>query len=128
MNLGEHLNGPEHLCIFVSLLPCLSQSVFGTIQRGLACPWRSVDTHQSRSAEKFCVALFLRILCVFSFSPLKGRISFCVVASYGHVSLIVESARLAELSDLLGTLLWSGREITGESLRNLKIVIEHVVI
>ena len=37
--------------------------------------------------------------CVFSFFPLKGGISFCiVVASYGHVSLIVESARLAELS------------------------------
>ena len=30
--------------------------------------------------------------------------------------------------DLLVTLLWSGREITGESLRNLKIMIEHIVI
>ena len=44
---------PEHLCIFVSLLSCLSQSVFGTIQRRLACPCAVLDTHQSRTAVKF---------------------------------------------------------------------------
>ena len=75
--------------ILVSFLLCVSQSVFGTIQRRKACPCAGVDTHQSRNVVEFCVAQFLRILSFF-FSPLKGGISFCVVASYGHVSLIVD--------------------------------------
>ena len=79
--------------------PCVPQSAFGTIQRRLACPSAGVDTHQSRSAVKFCVAQPLRILCVFFLSLLKGGISCCIVlASYRRVSLIVESVRLAELS------------------------------
>ena len=35
---------------------------------------------------------------------------------------------IGSVVDLLVTLLWSGREITGESLQNLKMVIEHNVI
>ena len=97
MNMREHLNGPEHLCNVVSFLLRVSQSVFGTIQRRLACRCADVDTRQSRSAVKFCVAQFLRFCVSSSFSPLKG----------GH---------------------FAGRGITGESLRNLKIVIEHIVI
>ena len=67
--MGDHLNVSEHLCIFVSFffLLCVSQSVFGTIQRRLACPCANVDTHQSRSVVKFCVAQFLRICVPFSF-------------------------------------------------------------
>ena len=65
VNMREHLNGPEHLCNFVSFLLCVCQSLFGTIA--------DVDTHQSRSVVKFCVAQFLRFLCVFVLSPLKGR-------------------------------------------------------
>ena len=64
MNMRDHLNGPEHLCNFVSFLLCVSQSVFGTIQRRLACRCADVDTRQSRSAVKFCVAQFLRFLCL----------------------------------------------------------------
>ena len=125
MNLGDHLNGPEHLCIFVSLLLCLSQSVFGTIQRRLACPCAALTPINS---QVFCVAQLLRILCVFSVSPLKGGISFCVVVSYGHVSVIGKISSIGRVVNLLGAHLWSGRGITGASLRNLKIVIEHVVI
>ena len=50
----------EHVALSISVslvsyfYSALSQSVFfGTIQRGLACPCASVDTHQSRSAVKF---------------------------------------------------------------------------
>ena len=47
--------------------------------------------HSSVVLHSFCDFVSLFPL------SLKGGISFCVVASYGHVSLIVESARLAEL-------------------------------
>ena len=91
--------------------------------RRLTCPCAHVDNHQSR---KCCQVLFYTvsaILCAFFLSPLKGGISFCtVVASYGHVSLIVDQL------DLLVTLLWSGREITGESLRNLKMHSEGILV
>ena len=60
--MREHLHGSEHLCNFVSFLLCVSQSVFGTIQRRLACPCANVE-----SVVKFCVAQFLRICVPFSF-------------------------------------------------------------
>ena len=86
--MREHLNGSEHLYIFVSFFTLLvSESVFGTIQRGLACPCANVDNHQSRSVVKLCVAQFLRFCVSFS----SGDGIFCiVVASHGHVSLIVD--------------------------------------
>ena len=88
VNMREHLNVPEHLQFLYPFLLCVSQSAFGPIQRRLACACASVNTHQSRSAVKICVAQFLRILCLFL--SIKGAISFCVVAIYGHVSLIVD--------------------------------------
>ena len=88
VNLREHLN-LYHLCNFVSFLLCVSQSVFETIQRILACPCADGDTHQSRSVVKFCVAQFLRC-CVSFFLSLKGGHFCIVVASYGHVSLNVD--------------------------------------
>ena len=72
VNLREHLNGPDHPCNCVFCLLRVSQSVSGTIQRRLACPCAGVNTHQSRSVVKFCVAQFLRILCLFPFSS-QGR-------------------------------------------------------
>ena len=87
VNMRKHLNGLEHRCNFVSFLLCVSQSLVGTIQRKLACPCAGVDTHQSQVLCCTCSAN----LSVFFLSPLKGGISFCiVVASYGHVSLIVD--------------------------------------
>ena len=69
MNMREHLNGRVHLCNFVSFLLCMSQSVFGTVQRRLACPCAGVDTHQVRGVVKVCVAHFPRIfLRLFSFA------------------------------------------------------------
>ena len=84
--------GSEHPCIFVvSFVLCLvSVSVFGTIQRRLACPYASVDTHQSRSVVKFHVAQFQRCGASFSMFPLKGGYLCILVASYGHVSLIID--------------------------------------
>ena len=70
VNMRKHLNGSEHLCIFVFFTLLVSISV-GTIQRSLACPCASVDTHQSRSVVKFCVAQFLR--CCVSFSSVLSR-------------------------------------------------------
>ena len=89
VNMREHLHVPEHLCHFVSFLLCVSQSLLGPIQRRLACPCASVDTHQSRSVVKICVLHSFCEFCVF-FLSIKGGISFCVVAIYGHVSLIVD--------------------------------------
>ena len=81
---------PSISVILYSFLLCVSQSVFGTIQRRLVCACAGVDTHQSRSVVKFCVAQFLRFLCAFFLSPLKGGISFCiVVASCGHAVGVV---------------------------------------
>ena len=68
----------------------MSQSVFGTIQRRLACPCADVDTHQSKSVDKFCVAQFLRFCVSFSFLFSRERNLAFVVASQGHVSLIVD--------------------------------------
>ena len=86
----------EHVALsfsvsFTSFSLLASVSVFGTIQRRLACLCASVDTHQSRSVVKFMLH------------------NFSVV-------------------NLLVALLWSGRGITGELLRNLKTGIVHVVI
>ena len=51
---------------------------------------RSVDTHQSRSVVKFYVAQSQRC-CVSFFLCFLSREVFCIlVASYGHVSLIVD--------------------------------------
>ena len=72
------------------LLCLVSVSVFGTIQRGSACPCASVDTHQSRSVVKFHVAQFQRCGASFSLFLLKGGYLCIRVASYGHVSLIID--------------------------------------
>ena len=65
----EHLNGPEHLCNFVSFVLCVSQSVFGTIQRRLACSCAGVGTYQSRSVVKFLVLhCFCEFVCLLTFS------------------------------------------------------------
>ena len=55
----------EHVALSISVFLSpftllVSVSIFGTIQRGLACPGASVDTHQSRSVVKFYVAQFQR--------------------------------------------------------------------
>ena len=90
VNMREHLDGSERLCMFVSsFFLCLSQSVFGTIQRRLACPCANVDTHQSRSVVKFCVAQFMQF-CVYFLLSYQGRVFCFVAASCGHVSLIVD--------------------------------------
>ena len=87
----------EHVVLSISafllspFLPCLaSVSVFGTIQRRLACPCASVDTHQSRSVVKFRVAQFQRCGASFSLFSLKGGYFCILVASFGHVSLIID--------------------------------------
>ena len=72
------------------LLYLASVSVFGTIQRRLARLCASVDTHQSRSVVKFYVAQFQRCGASFSLFPLKGGYLCILVASYGHVSLIID--------------------------------------
>ena len=92
---GTLLNTCVALSISVYLLsPFCSAlslfSVFGTIQRRLACPCASVDTHQSRSVVKFHVPQFQRCDVSFSLFPLKGRYLCILVASYGHVSLITD--------------------------------------
>ena len=77
--------GSEHLCIFVvSFLLCLvSVSVFGTIQRRLACPCANVDTHQSRSVVKFHVAQFQRCDASFSLRGNKGGY-LCITCLADH--------------------------------------------
>ena len=87
----------EHVALSISVFltspfySALSQSVFfGTIQRRLACPCASVDTHQSRSVVKFHVAQIQRCGASFSMFPLKGGYLCILVASYGHVSLIID--------------------------------------
>ena len=52
---------------------------------------RSVDTHQSRSVVKFYVAQSQRCCVSFFLCFLSKEGIFCIlVASYGHVSLIVD--------------------------------------
>ena len=86
----------EHVDLSISdllssfLLCLVSVSVFGMIQRRLACPFASVDTHQSRSVVKFHVAQFQRCDASFSLFPLKGGYLCILVASYGHFSLITD--------------------------------------
>ena len=65
--------GSEHLCIFVVFfaLCFVSVSVFGTIQRGIACPCVGVDIHQPISVAKFYVAQFQR--CCVSFSSVSSQ-------------------------------------------------------
>ena len=125
VNMREHLNGSDHLCIFVSFF--FDQSVFGTIQRRLACPYAKVDTHQSRRVVKFCVAQFLR--CCVSFSSFLSRegILHCC-SSYGHVSLIVDQLDWQCCRSPLLHRCGVGLGMTGESVRNLKIFIEHIFI
>ena len=119
--------GSEHLCIFVvSFLLCLvSVSVFGTIQRRLACPCASVDTHQSRSVVKFHVAQFQRCDASFSLRGNKGGYLCILVASYGHVSLMTDQLDWQRCRSPL--LHWCGVVVGGE-LRFLKTDIEHIVI
>ena len=76
--------------LFVSFFLCLSQSVFLERYRRLACLWASVVTHQSRSVVKFYVAQCQRCCVFFPWFPLKGGYLCILVASYGHVSLIVD--------------------------------------
>ena len=75
--------------LFSFLLCLVSVSVFGTIQRGLACPCASVDT-LSRSVVKFHVAQFQRCDASLSLFPLKGLYLCILVISYGYVSLITD--------------------------------------
>ena len=79
---------------FVSLLLCLSQSVFGTIQRRLACPCAAL---RAINSQVFVLHSFCEFCVSFPFLLLKEGFH-CVVDSYGRVLLIVKSARLAELS------------------------------
>ena len=72
----------EHVALGISvsllslfLLCLVSVSVFGTIQRRLACPSASVDTHQSRSVVKFHVAQFQR--CGACFPCFLSREGIC---------------------------------------------------
>ena len=67
------------------------------------------------------------ILCVFFLFPLKGRYDALLypATDMSRGSLINS---IGSVVDLLVTLWWSGREITGESLQNLKMVIDHNVI
>ena len=82
---------------------------------------RSVDTHQSRSVVKFHVAQSQRCCVSFSFVSSQGRIFCILVASYGHVSLIVDQLDWQRCQSPCGTVVeWS--------LRNLETVIEHIVI
>ena len=53
-----------------------SVSVFGTIQRRLSRPCANVDTHQTRSVVKFCVAQFQRCCVSFSSSS-QGTVQRC---------------------------------------------------
>ena len=79
---------------------------FFRIPRKLSCPWyrcqcfwndtekismslRSVDAHQSRSVVQFYVAQSHRCCVSLSFVSSQGRVFCILVASYGHVSLIV---------------------------------------
>ena len=85
----------EHVALSISVFLATfsllaSVSVFGTIQRRLACPCASVDTHQSRSVVKFYVAQFQRCCVSFSFVSSQGRVFCILVARYGLVSLIVD--------------------------------------
>ena len=75
----------EHVALSISvfllspfLLCLVSVSVFGTIQRILACPCASVDTHQSRSVVKFYVAQFQRC-CVSFFLCFLSREGICAL-------------------------------------------------
>ena len=81
--IPQRLSCPWYCC-------CLVDSVFGTIQRRLACPCASVDTHQSRSVVKFHVAQFQRCGASFSLFPLNGGYLCILVVSYGHFSLITD--------------------------------------
>ena len=107
----------------LSLLCLVSVNFFGTIQRRLACPCASFDTHQSRSVVKFHVAQFQRCDASFPLFPLKGVYLCILLGSYGHVSLITDQLDWQRCrSPLL-----RGRGITGE-LRFLKTDIEQIVI
>ena len=69
---AEHVALSISVCLFSPFYSALSQSVFvGTIQRRLACPCASVDTHQLRSVVKFHVAQFQR--CDASFLPVSSQ-------------------------------------------------------
>ena len=74
VNMREHLNGSEHLCIFFFFLKKNFARLNQRLERyteGLACPYANVDAHQSRSVGKFYVAQFLR--CCLSFSSFLSR-------------------------------------------------------
>ena len=71
LNMREHLNGPEHLCNLGSFLLCVSQSVFGTIQRRLACPRADVDTINREVLSSFVLDSFYDFVSFF-LSPPKG--------------------------------------------------------
>ena len=105
----------EHVALSISfsllspfLLYLASVSFFGTIQRRLACPCARDDTHQSRSVVKFHVAQFQRFGASFSLFPLKGGYSCILVASFGHVSLIIDQLDWQCCQSLCGTVVqWS---------------------
>ena len=65
--MREHLHGSEHLCNVVSFLLCVSQSVFGAIQRRLACPAQMLKLLSSFVLHSFC-----EFVCIFPFSS-QGR-------------------------------------------------------
>ena len=71
--------------------------------------------------------IFSDVMRLFPLFPLKGGYLCILVASYGHVSLIVDQLDWQRCRFSFVALLWSGRGITGE-LRFLKTDIEHIVI
>ena len=72
--IARKLSCPWYCCCLVDSGVETSVSVFGTIQRRLACPCASVDTHQSRSVVKFYVAQFQRCCVSFSSVSSQGRV------------------------------------------------------
>ena len=104
----------EHVALSTSVFlspvyTALSQSVFlERYREGLACPCASVDTHQSRSVVNFYVAQFQRCCVSFPLFPLKG-VYFCIlVASNGHVSLIIDQLDWQRCQSPCGTVVeWS---------------------
>ena len=125
--MREHLNGAEHLCNFCLLITlCVPVNVWNDTEK-IGMSLRRCGHSSIEKCSQVLRCTVSAILCLFPLSS-QGR-SFCIdVASYGHVSLIVDQLDWAVLSISFVALSRSGRGITGESLRNLKIVIGHNVI
>ena len=69
---------------------------------------RNVDNHQSRSVVKFYVAQFQRCWCFFLCFLSREGIFAILVASYGHVSLIIDQLDWQRCQSPCGTVVeWS---------------------